>query len=84
METTLSSKLCSAGVTEETLGILQDEGVVSWSVFTSLREEHFGKLLPRLKVGQHAVLLKLWDQADASQANLDVSLSESCTNLQRS
>ena len=30
-------------------------------VFSSLREEHFDKLLPKMKVGEHAALLKLWD-----------------------
>ena len=35
--------------------------MLSMAVFVTLREEHFEKLLPRLTVGDHAVLLKLWD-----------------------
>ena len=41
--------------------VLVDEQIISFAVFNSLREEHFEKLLPRLKVGQHALLYKLWD-----------------------
>lgn len=37
------------------------KSVLTMSVFVSLREERFEKLLPKLKVGEHATLLKLWD-----------------------
>ena len=50
------------GITEDTLSVLLDEAVISLSIFHSLREEHFEKLLPQMKVGQHVLLLKIWDR----------------------
>ena len=32
---------------------------VSTEIFLALKDQHFTKLLPNLKVGQHALLLKL-------------------------
>ena len=52
----------ASGVSEDTKKVLLDEGIVSKAIFSSLREEHFERLLPRLKVGQHALLLKIWDR----------------------
>ena len=52
----------ASGVSEETKKVLLDEGIVSQSIFSSLREEHFERLLPKLKVGQHALLLRTWDR----------------------
>ena len=50
------------GVSRETKQVLVDEGIVSKFIFWSLREEHFERLLSKLKVGQHAILLKIWDR----------------------
>ena len=33
------------------------------TVFRSLQEEHFEKLLPKLKVGEHAALLCVWENS---------------------
>ena len=65
MDSTLEKFLedSAVGVTEETKKVLVDEGIVSKSIFSSLREEHFERLLPKLKVGQHALLLKIWDHS---------------------
>ena len=43
--------------------MLKDEEITTDKMFQSLREEHFEKLLPKLKIGQHALLLKLWDES---------------------
>ena len=59
LEAALKTILQSAGISEDTTTVLQEEGV---NTLTSLREEHFERLLTKLKVGQHAVLMKLWDR----------------------
>ena len=61
MDSALKSLLNSAKISEETCVLLEEEGVIFLDVFSSLREEHFERLLPKLKVGQHALLMKLWD-----------------------
>lgn len=61
MDASLQSLLISSGITEDSLSVLEDEGIVSLAILTSLREEHFEKLLPNLKVGQHALMMKIWD-----------------------
>lgn len=33
------------------------------AVFRVLREDHFEKLLPKLKVGEHAALLRVWENS---------------------
>ena len=59
----MENMLRSAGVSEEALQVLGDEEILTMTIFSSLREEHFERLLPKLKVGQHALLLKLWDES---------------------
>ena len=61
MESSFEIYLSSAGVCDSTKSVLIDQGVLSRSIFSSLREEHFGELLPKLTLGQHALLMKLWD-----------------------
>ena len=34
---------------------------MTMDIFIVLKEEHFERLLPKVKVGQHAQLLKLWE-----------------------
>ena len=62
MDTALKALLASANISEETCSVLEDEGIILLEVFSSLREEHFERLLPKLKVGQHALLMRLWDR----------------------
>ena len=57
----LEAFLADSGVSEDTKKVLSEEGIVSKAIFLSLREEHFERLLLKVKVGQHALLLKLWD-----------------------
>ena len=61
MDASLQSLLKSSGISEDSISVLEEEGVVSLAILTSLREEHFEKLLPNLKVGQHALIMKIWD-----------------------
>ena len=60
MESDLECYLKSAGVTNNTLAILQSEYITTKEVFLSLNDDHFTKLLSLgIKVGQHALLLKI-------------------------
>ena len=61
MEYTLKDLLHSTGISQDTAEVLEEEGVLSLTIFTTLRE-HFDKLLPKIKVGQQALLMKLWDR----------------------
>ena len=46
----------------KTIEILQEE--------MALKEEHFKRLLPKVKVGQHAQLLKLWEDLQVWTSNM--------------
>ena len=59
LEEALKTILQSTGISEDTTTVLQEERVTTLTVSSSLREE---QLLMELKVGQHAVLMKLWDR----------------------
>ena len=59
LEAALKTILQSTGISEDTTTVLQEERVTTLTVSSSLREE---QLLMELKVGQHAVLMKLWDR----------------------
>ena len=48
--------------------MLEEESVLSINVLLSLREEHFEKLLPKMSVGDHATLLKIWDSKLSSSS----------------
>ena len=61
MEPKFRSFLLLSGVGESSIATLEEESVLTMGVFVSLREEQFEKLLPKLKVGEHATLLKFWD-----------------------
>ena len=61
MEPTFRRFLATCGITDTTQVVLEEESVFNMSVFLSLREEHFERLLPKLKVGQHATLMKAWE-----------------------
>lgn len=61
MERSFENMLKNEGLTVETLAVLEKEEIVAFNVFKSLREEHFEKLSSKLAIGQHALLLKVWD-----------------------
>ena len=60
MEKELREMLLSSGVVSETVNSLEEEKILSVKIFKALREEHFERLLPKLSIGQHALLLKIW------------------------
>ena len=59
MEKELQKALALSGLLTETVTKLED--VTTMEIFKSLRAEHFTKLLPKLSVGQHALLLTTWE-----------------------
>ena len=61
--------LRNEGVSDETIDILVEEEIRTVNVFTSLGEEHFRKLLPKMKVGHHALLIKLWDKYNSTEVS---------------
>ena len=65
MDDTLTSVLPARRISDDTVKVMEEEGVVSLAIFSSLREEHFEKLLPKLTVGQHAMVLRLWDRQNS-------------------
>ena len=46
-------------------GSTSQQGYHDYGSFFFTQEEHFKKLLPKLRVGQYAILLKFWDQNNA-------------------
>ena len=64
MEREFEEFLDLAGAHKDTLSVLENENVVSLSIFKALRDEHFGRLLPRMTVGQHVLLLNAWEDVN--------------------
>ena len=48
-------------ICEAAISVLEEELILTSVVVGSLPEEHFDKILPKMKVKEHAALLKLWD-----------------------
>ena len=65
MEPNFGRFISASGIGQGGLATLEEENVLTSGVFTSLREEHFEKLLPLLKIGEHATLLKLWESCNS-------------------
>ena len=59
MDASLKNQLKTSGVTDDTLSVLVGEEIKRNHIFYTVREEHFQQLLPKVKVGQHALLLSL-------------------------
>ena len=61
MDAGLYDTLKRNGVTEPTLSILMEEAIAT-TTFTIHQKEHWDKLLTKLPVGQHAVILDIWEK----------------------
>ena len=59
MEDELIKFLSSAGVVGDTMTVLEEEAVYTKSIFLSLTNDHLMTLLPKMKIGQHALLMSL-------------------------
>ena len=62
MESGFRDVLQRAGVTSATIAILDNEMILTEDIFYSLSETHFQHILPRIKIGQHALLLGMWHE----------------------
>ena len=51
---------CSSNL--ESIAVLESEMIVTKEIFFSLGDSHFQHKLPKLKVGQHALLLNIWQK----------------------
>ena len=74
MESSLINILEQFGISKATIEILKEEAITSIQVFTSLQEQHMHNLLSKIKIGQHAMLLKAWKQQTALHEVSDKSV----------
>ena len=63
LEGAFKEKLLKMGITQDSLSIMEEEGIVNETILRALRREHIHKLLEVMKVGQHALLLEVLDYA---------------------
>ena len=54
------------GITSTTSAILIEEDIATKDIFYSLGHDHFNALSKRLKIGQHAVLVKMWENVSGN------------------
>ena len=72
----LFEQLQSGGITPDTCDILKEEQILTPDIFFSLGQEHFAALSKRVKIGQHVLLLKIWDKV----INIESVTYDSCLN----
>ena len=77
MEKTMEEHLRSNLITIGTIEVLEGEEVFSFTTFSSLREQHFDMLSKKISIGQHALLMKIWEEVWLLHAN------SSCTYIIR-
>ena len=62
MEESLHVLLAEFGVNSGTIDVLESEMILTKEIFFSLGDSHFQHILLKLKVGQHALLLNIWQK----------------------
>ena len=85
MESELERELESRGILQETLNILEEEGIISSKIFNCLRPEHFKRLLEEtcIKVGQHVLLMEVFDDIKAaSQVSVHIFIQQGFITVQ--
>ena len=60
MDQKLWSMLKDIGISDSTCSVLFNEDVSTAETFACLEKEHLNTLAPKLTLGQHALLLKVW------------------------
>ena len=63
MEKEFVKFLFMEGISSSSVSVLEKEEVMSFNVFSSLTENHTEQLFHKVKLGQHALLQKIWKQA---------------------
>ena len=64
--------------------MLIEEDVLNLVTFSSMREEHIEQLLKKLKIGQHVVLLGVWEEVALGMGKKNTcsdALSVSCVAI---
>ena len=61
LEGGFKEKLLKKGITQDSLSIMEEEGIVNKTILRALRREHIHKLLEVMKLRQHALLLEMLD-----------------------
>ena len=61
MEQSLESLLTRSGISSSTITVLENEMITTESIFFSLSNSHLQHILPKVKVGQHVLLTKIWN-----------------------
>ncbi|XP_019859118.1 PREDICTED: uncharacterized protein LOC109587313 isoform X1 [Amphimedon queenslandica] len=62
MEPSLESLLKRSGISSSTITVLENEMIISESIFFGLSNSHLQHILPKVKVGQHVLLTKIWNE----------------------
>lgn len=60
MDSSLRDVLKKEGIIDATIAVLESEMITSLDIFYSLGDSHFQQILPKLKIGQHVLLLNIW------------------------
>ena len=63
MDGSFRQLLKDKGVGDQSITALLREEICDMETFVTLRESHFAKLDERLSLGQHALLLKIWEES---------------------
>ena len=62
MDSSFTQMLKDKGVGDQAIATLLREEICDMETFILLKESHFAKLNERLSLGQHALLLKIWEE----------------------
>ena len=62
MDSSFKQILQEKGVGDQAITTLLREEICDMETFMMLKESHFAKLNERLSLGQHALLLKIWEE----------------------
>ena len=61
MDKIFYEELKSRNFSENAVDTLKDERITSKAVFKNLRAEHLSLLMPKMKIGDHCMLLSWWE-----------------------
>ena len=61
MDKAFYEDLKSRNFSESAVSTLKDECITSKAIFKSLRAEHLSLLMPKMKIGEHCMLLSWWE-----------------------
>ena len=67
MDSSFRQLLKEKGVGDQAITALLREEICDMKTFMMLKESHFTKLNERLSLGQHALLLKIWEEGKAQE-----------------